>query len=64
MKFLVDRCAGRRLENWLREPGHDVVESSERGADPGDLTLLQWAAAEKRILVTLDKDFGQIVFTR
>ena len=64
MKFLIDRCAGRRLGNWLREQGHDAVESRERGADPGDLTLLQWAAAEKRILVTLDKDFGQIVFTQ
>jgi predicted nuclease of predicted toxin-antitoxin system len=24
MNFLVDRCAGRRLADWLREHGHDV----------------------------------------
>lgn len=64
MKFLVDRCAGRRLADWLREQGHDVVESRERGADPGDEILLAWAVAEQRILVTIDKDFGQILFTR
>lgn len=36
MKFLVDRCAGRRLAEWLRKQGHDAAESAERGEDPGD----------------------------
>ena len=62
MKFLIDRCAGRRLLDWLRARGHDEVESRERGPDPGDRILLEWAAAELRILVTMDKDFGEIVF--
>jgi len=62
VKFLIDRCAGKRLADWLREQGHDVIESRERGPDPGDRTLLEWAATEQRILVTMDKDFGQIVF--
>lgn len=25
MKFLIDRCAGRLLADWLRNKGHDVV---------------------------------------
>ena len=62
MKFLIDRCAGVRLAQWLRSQGYDVVESRERGPDPGDRVLLEWAAAEQRILVTLDKDFGEFVF--
>lgn len=62
MKFLIDRCAGRRLAEWLRRRGHDVVESRERGSDPGDRALLEWAAHEGRVLVTLDKDFGEFVF--
>lgn len=62
MKFLVDRCAGRRLADWLRSKGHDVVESRERGPDPGDRALLQWAATEGRVLVTIDTDFGKLVF--
>ena len=36
MKFLIDRCAGRLLADWLRKQGHDVVESHELGPDPGD----------------------------
>ena len=62
MRFLVDRCAGRRLADWLRQKGHDVLESRERGPDPGDRVLLQWAIEERRVLVTMDKDFGQIIF--
>ena len=62
MKFLVDRCAGRRLANWLREHGHDVTEARERKPDPGDAAILQWAAAEERIVVTIDTDFGELIF--
>jgi hypothetical protein len=31
MRFLIDRCAGRLLADWLRTQGHDVVESRELG---------------------------------
>lgn len=62
MRFLIDRCAGRRLADWLREQGHDVVESRERGPDPGDAEILVWAEAEDRIVVTMDKDFGKLIF--
>jgi len=64
MKFLVDRCAGHRLAEWLRQAGHDVVEARERHPDPGDQALLAWAVSEDRILVTIDTDFGELVFAR
>lgn len=62
MRFLIDRCAGKVLADWLRAEGHYVVESRERGPDPGDAVLLQWANDESRILITIDTDFGQLVF--
>jgi predicted nuclease of predicted toxin-antitoxin system len=62
MRFLIDRCAGRRLADWLRAEGHDVVESSDLGPDPGDLSLLESANSDARVLITLDTDFGQLVF--
>jgi predicted nuclease of predicted toxin-antitoxin system len=64
MKFLVDRCVGRRLADWLRMQGHDVSESRERGPDPGDPTLLKWAVTEERVLVTIDTDFGELLFVQ
>ena len=62
MRFLIDRSAGNLVARWLRSKGHDVVESRERGPDPGDQVLLEWAASESRILITIDTDFGQLIF--
>ncbi|GMU23898.1 MAG: hypothetical protein AMXMBFR13_39760 [Phycisphaerae bacterium] len=62
MKFLIDRCAGKRLADWLRSRGHDVVEGRTLGPDPGDSTLLKWAVSQGRVLVTIDMDFGKLVF--
>jgi predicted nuclease of predicted toxin-antitoxin system len=62
VKFFVDRCAGRRLAEWLRLQGHDVREARELSPDPGDAVLLRLAAQEGRILVTIDTDFATLVF--
>ena len=62
MRFLIDRCAGRLLAEWLRNQKHDVVESRDLGPDPGDRVLLDWAAKEARILVTIDTDFGELIY--
>ena len=60
MRFLVDRCAGRRLAEWLSEQGHGTLEARELGPDPGDAALLQQAYELGRVLVTLDSDFGSL----
>src|SRR5262249_24084702 len=62
MRFLVDECTGPLVANWLRQEQHDVfaVYDQARGAE-GD-AILQRACAEDRILVTCDKDFGELVF--
>jgi predicted nuclease of predicted toxin-antitoxin system len=62
MRFLVDRCAGRRLAEWLRTEGYDVVESRALGPDPGDTALLSMAVQDARKLVTIDSDFGLLIF--
>ena len=62
MKFLVDRCAGRRLADWLRHHGHDVLEARELGADPGDEALLRLAVQQSRVAITIDSGFGTIIF--
>ena len=64
MRFLVDRCAGHRLAEWLGNNGHDVVEAQTLGPDPGDRALLELAESENRVLVTMDKDFGELIYLR
>ena len=62
MKFLINRCAGCRIAEWLSSLGHDVIETRSLGKDPGDRVILEWAAEENRILVTIDTDFGKLVY--
>jgi predicted nuclease of predicted toxin-antitoxin system len=63
LKFLVDRCAGRRLAEWLRDEGHDVATAWQGGGpDPGDAKLLAMVAEAGRVLVTIDTDFGALVY--
>ena len=45
-----------------REQGHDVLEARIFGRDPGDRALLQRAEFENRILVTIDADFGELIY--
>jgi predicted nuclease of predicted toxin-antitoxin system len=56
VRFLIDSCVPRLVTVHLREAGHDVVETRERGPDPGDAEIMAWAADERRILVTADGD--------
>jgi len=60
VKFLVDICTGRKLAIWLREQGHDVCEVNERSSKMEDSEILRWANTEKRIVITVDKDFGTL----
>jgi predicted nuclease of predicted toxin-antitoxin system len=45
----------------LRRAGHDVEAVKDWPADPGDRAILAYAHAHGRILVTLDKDFGDLI---
>ena len=47
MKFLVDRCAGRKLADWLSSGGHDSVYAGSLGPDLGDRALLQRAVSKR-----------------
>ena len=62
MKFLVDRCVGRRVSRHLNNQGHDVLDGRDIVADPGDRNLLELAALENRVLITLDKGFGELIY--
>ena len=66
MKLLLDTCISPGAVETLRQAGHDVVWSGDWQPDPGDETILATAVSEERVLVTLEKDFGElaIVFGR
>lgn len=64
MKLLVDTCVSAGVPRALSEAGHDVVHAADWPVDPGDAEILERARQESRILVTLDKDFGELAIVR
>ena len=48
----------------LTEAGHDVIWAGEWPEDPGDAEILARAHRDGRVLVTLDKDFGELALVR
>ena len=63
MKFLVDVCAGSRyMRETLAELGHDAIFAADIDPGASDETLLALSVEQGRILVTEDKDFGNLVF--
>ena len=64
MKVIVDAGVGTVVERLLQHLGHDVL--SVRSLDPAmpDIEILERAAAENRLVVTMDKDFGELVYSQ
>ena len=61
MKLLLDSCVWGGAKTELQAFGHDVVWCGDWDRDPGDEAVLAISRTEGRILVTLDKDFGELV---
>lgn len=64
MRFLLDTCVAGPAKGHLVGAGHDVVWMGDAAEDPGDEVILARANEEGRVLVTLDKDFGELAVVR
>jgi predicted nuclease of predicted toxin-antitoxin system len=64
LRLLLDNCVWSKSRNDLAAAGHDVVHGDDWPEDPGDEELLRRAHADNRVLVTLDKDFGELAVVR
>ena len=63
MRFLLDACASSHsLIAYLQREGHDVLSAAGLAPSLSDDSLLALALKEGRILVTQDKDFGELSF--
>ena len=60
MKLLLDTCVWGAAKEVLQRANLDVVWSGDWDADPGDEELLALANKDNRVLITLDKDFGEL----
>lgn len=59
---MADECCDTILVEALRSAGHDVLYVMESLRGASDDVILRRAFDENRIVVTEDKDFGELVF--
>lgn len=52
------------MQDSLATQGHDVLSALEWNPHATDEELLALAMEERRVLITEDKDFGELVFVR
>ncbi len=64
MTVLLDSCVSRQAKLALLTAGIDVVWTGDLDEDPGDEEILEQARREERVLVTLDKDFGELAIVQ
>ena len=62
MNFLADESVDRQIVAALREDGHAVLYVTEMDPGISDDEVLDTAEKGSAILITADKDFGELVF--
>ena len=62
MRLLADEGVAAAIVTRLRSAGHDVVYVAELSPGITDDSVLELADADERIVMTADKDFGELVF--
>ena len=62
LKFLVDVGVGKKIEEYLLEKRYDTKAVRLLDQRMLDQEIIRLAALEKRIVITMDKDFGELVY--
>lgn len=62
MRFLVDESCDFAVVRALPATGHDVLAVAELALGSDDAIVMDMAFRENRVLLTEDKDFGQLAY--
>jgi predicted nuclease of predicted toxin-antitoxin system len=62
MNFMADENVDRQIVERLRQDGHDVLYVAEMEPGISDDEVLKRANDSQSLLLTVDKDFGELVY--
>lgn len=62
LRFIVDECTGPHAATWLKEKGFEVLSVYDQMPGIRDIEILKIAQKENWIILTNDKDFGEMIF--
>lgn len=62
LRFVLDVGVGNLVYNFLRDAGYDVISILHLDPEMADVDILAIAEREERMVITMDKDFGELVY--
>lgn len=62
MRCIIDESTGSAVASWLRSVEHDALSIRDVLPQLPDEQILELAVRTDRIIITNDKDFGELVF--
>ncbi|OGE33998.1 hypothetical protein A3J19_02955 [Candidatus Daviesbacteria bacterium RIFCSPLOWO2_02_FULL_41_8] len=62
MKFLLDENIGKKVAYFLQSLDHIVLRIRQINPGIPDYQVLRLAVSKESILITSDKDFGELIF--
>lgn len=62
IKFVVDVGVGKKVEKRLLDNGYDLIVIRDIDPKMNDDKILNISASDKRMIITMDKDFGELVY--
>jgi predicted nuclease of predicted toxin-antitoxin system len=64
VEFVADESCAGPVIRALRRAGHDVIAIAEVAAGATDDEVIERALRQTRVLITEDRDFGELVYAR
>jgi predicted nuclease of predicted toxin-antitoxin system len=62
LRFILDMGIAQSIALWLKSQGHDAIHLNDENLYKlPDISILEKAINEKRIIITTDMDFGQLL---
>jgi len=62
IRFIVDECTGPLVAKWLLSKNYQVLSIYDGFRGIKDIEILRIAQEEKWVIITNDKDFGELVY--
>ena len=61
-KIVIDVGVGKIIEEWMSLQNFEVISIRKINNEMADLNILKLANKEKALIITMDKDFGELVY--
>jgi len=62
MKFLANENFPKPSIKIIRDAGHDILHVGDSRPSISDEEVVKWSKEDSRVILTFDKDYGEIVF--